>query len=69
MSFSEDLVGNISERRGERIVESDMRPRIEVWPEEDDFGRWVASHESAARSIVCATPEYRDAPFCGRGVH
>lgn len=52
-----------------RIEEQEMRPHIEVWPVEDDFGRWVAYHEAKERAVICSTPEYRDTPFCGTGCH
>ena len=31
---------------------------------EDDFFRWVASHEDSARFIVCSWPGLEGAPFC-----
>jgi hypothetical protein len=69
MSFKGDFVGEIGEHLCARIEGLDGRPNMEVWPEEDDFGRWVASHEARVQSVLCATPEFRAAPFCGRGFH
>lgn len=69
MSIREEFLGDIVEGLGDRIESQGARPGVEVWPEEDDFGRWVASHRDPVRSVVCNTPEYRDLPFCGRGVH
>jgi len=69
MSIKEEFLGNIVGNLGDRIESQGVRPTVEVWPEEDDFGRWVASHRDPVLGVVCNTPEYRDLPFCGRGVH
>ncbi len=69
MSASKEFVRDIVNGLNDRIEGQDNRPNIEVWPEEDDFGRWVASHRDRVRSVVCSTPEYADTPFCGRGAH
>jgi hypothetical protein len=61
--FEKKIKDNLSERIGEQEV----RPHVEVWPEEDDFARWVASKRDKVRSVICNTPEYKDMPFCGRG--
>jgi hypothetical protein len=69
MSVREDFVEAVQVGRGTRVADRETRPAVEVWPEEDDFGRWVASHTDRARAIVCGSPEFKDAPFCGRGNH
>jgi hypothetical protein len=69
MSVREDFVEAVKGGLGARIADQDTRPAVEVWPEEDGFGRWVASHTDRARAVVCASPEFKDAPFCGRGNH
>jgi hypothetical protein len=69
MSMKEDFVEAIEEGFSARVEAQDTRPTVEVWPEEDDFGRWVASREHRVWSVVCKTPEFEDAPFCGRGYH
>ncbi|MGC8658399.1 MAG: hypothetical protein ACP5U1_04935 [Desulfomonilaceae bacterium] len=69
MSATGEFVGNINEGVGQRIENQNYRPNIEVWPEEDDFGRWVASHQDRVRSVICNSPEFADSPFCGRGAH
>ena len=65
--FRKEFEEKIKDNLDERIREQDVRPHVEVWPEEDDFGRWVASKKDAVRSVICNTPEYKDMPFCGRG--
>jgi hypothetical protein len=69
MSVREDFVEAVKGGLGARIADQDTRPAVEVWPEEDGFGRWVASHTDRARAVVCASPEFKDSPFCGRGNH
>ena len=69
MSMRGDFVEALKEGFGERVGAQENRPNVEVWPEEDDFGRWVASHTDPVRTVVCGTPEFKDAPFCGRGHH
>jgi hypothetical protein len=69
MSMKEDFVEAVKGGLAARVEAQETRSNIEVWPEEDDFGRWVASREHRVRSVVCETPEFEDAPFCGRGYH
>jgi len=69
MSASREFVGAIVDGINDRIEAQGNRPNIEVWPDEDGFGRWVACHRDKVRSTVCSTPEYADTPFCGRGFH
>lgn len=69
MSVREDFAETAKELFGVQVGARESRPSVEVWPEEDDFGRWVASHTDRVRTIVCETPEFKDAPFCGRGHH
>lgn len=69
MSFREDFVEAVNEGLGTRMADQETRPTVEVWPEEDDFGRWVAFHSDRVRAVVCGSPEFKDAPFCGRGNH
>jgi hypothetical protein len=69
MSFKEEFMKDVSEGLAVRIEEQGFRPNVEIWPEEDDFGRWVASHGNGVIPVVCNSPEFKDAPFCGRGLH
>lgn len=69
MSIRENFVEAIKEGLGTRLSDRETRPTVEVWPEEDDFERWVASHTDRVRSVVCGSPEFKDSPFCGRGNH
>lgn len=65
----DDFVSNINDGFTERTEDLDLRPTMEVWPAEDDFGHWVAFHEAKERAVICNTPEYKDTPFCGSGSH
>ncbi len=69
MKIQDEFVEAIKSGLDDRIGESNFRPQVEVWPEEDDFGRWVASHEGRVKGILCQTPEFGSSPFCGRGMH
>ncbi|MDD3472931.1 MAG: hypothetical protein PHS86_09120 [Syntrophaceae bacterium] len=69
MAVRDEFVDGIKSGFGDRVEGADVRPNIEVWPEEDDFGRWVAAHEDRVRSVICASPEFADSPHCGRGFH
>jgi hypothetical protein len=69
MSFKKKFLNDIEEGLGDRIKSQGARPGVEVWPEEDEFVRWVSAHRDPVRSVVCNSPEFRDAPFCGRGYH
>jgi hypothetical protein len=69
MSFKSDFVDNVKKAVDDGTVAQGYRPNIEVWPEEDDFGRWVAFHENKVRAVICTTPEFADTPFCARGSH
>ncbi|MDA8407679.1 MAG: hypothetical protein M0T73_12605 [Deltaproteobacteria bacterium] len=69
MSATSEFLGNINDGLGQRIEEQNVRPSVEVWPDEDDFGRWVAAHRDPVRSVICNAPEFADTPFCGRGIH
>jgi hypothetical protein len=69
MGVREDFVEAVKGGLEARVADQETRPAVEVWPEEDDFGRWVASHADRARGIVCGSLEFKDAPFCGRGKH
>ncbi len=69
MSIKEEFLGAMNKSLSSRVENHGIRPSIEVWPEEDEDARWVASHGDQVRTIVCDTPEFRDTPFCGRGSH
>ena len=69
MSVKEDLNEALNEGLDERVQNRENTPGVEVWPEEDDFGRWVASRRDRVRTVICETAEFKDAPFCGRGHH
>lgn len=69
MSAKNEFVNDISENLEERVEAQGNRPGIEVWPDDDGFGRWVASHSDRVRSVICSTPEFADSPYCGRGFH
>ncbi len=49
--------------------EEEESPAVEVWPDEDDFAKWIAYHSPQERPVICATPEFKDTPFCGIGYH
>jgi hypothetical protein len=63
--FTKDIANLLSAREDERA----LRPNIEVWPFEDEFGLWAMSHRDPIRAVVCGTPEFKDSPYCGLGVH
>lgn len=69
MAIRDEFLDGIEKGIGDRIDGANFRPNIEVWPEEDDFGRWVADHQDRVRTVICRTPEFGDSPFCGRGSH
>lgn len=69
MKLTEEFEKHLNETLETRTAEQEVRPRVEVWPVEDEFGRWVAEHEDKARAVVCDTPELKDTPFCGSGYH
>jgi len=69
MSFKDEFVGVINEGFGARADNQGGRPTMEVWPENDDFERWVAWHENPTRAVICATLEFKNTPFCGSGLH
>jgi hypothetical protein len=69
MSIREDFNEAVKGGFEVRVKSQETRPNVEVWPEEDDFGRCVGSHEDPVRGVVCGTPEFKDSPFCGRGHH
>lgn len=67
--FGKEFVEDIGQSLDDRIANEGSRPRMEVWPADDDFAQWVASKERKARTIICNTPEFKDTPFCGSGCH
>lgn len=69
MSLKTEFVREIQDRLDERIDEAGERPTIENWPDEDDFAKWIAYHSPHERPVICATPEFKDTPFCGPGYH
>jgi hypothetical protein len=69
MSARDEFVDYINEGFEERVEAQGNRPAVEVWPDEDGFGRWVASHRDSLRSVICNAPEFASSPFCGRGIH
>ncbi|MCX5872075.1 MAG: hypothetical protein NTY51_02415 [Deltaproteobacteria bacterium] len=69
MSARNDFISDINEGLEQRIEAQGNRPNVEVWPDEDGFGRWVAAHSDKVRSVICSAPEFAASPFCGRGFH
>jgi len=69
MSARDEFIRDINDGLGQRIEDQNNRPNIEVWPDEDGFGRWVAAHRNKVRPVICSSPEFADSPFCGRGFH
>ena len=67
--LKDEFVARIHEGLEVRNDSLNLRPTIEVWPAEDDFGHWVAYHEAKERAVICNTPEYKDTPYCGSGSH
>ncbi len=50
-----------------RTEEEMFRPSVEIWP--DEWGDWVASHETGRRSLICSLPAMKASPFCSLGYH
>lgn len=69
MSVRRELWGEIDHGLDSLVDGQTERPAVEIWPEEDDFGRWVAGHNDPLRTVICNTPEYKGSPYCGRGLH
>jgi hypothetical protein len=69
LGFGRDFTNQISELLNFRDEELMVRPNVEVWPFEDEFGLWKLSHRDPSRAVVCGTPEFKDSPYCGLGVH
>ncbi len=69
MSVRHDFNDMVKEDLDNRVECQGNRPGVEVWPQEEDFGRWVASHEDRVRTVICESPEFKDSPFCGSGYH
>jgi hypothetical protein len=69
VSVKSEFIDTVNDSYEDRVNSVDFRPNVEVWPEWDDDSRWVAEHERKARAVICATPEFADTPFCGRGHH
>ena len=67
--FTEDFEQEVVDGLEARMTGHETRPSVEVWPEDDEFSDWVATHEDQVRAIVCNTPEFKDSPFCGPGLH
>jgi hypothetical protein len=67
--FAKEFETEVVRRSDSRMMDEGNRPVIETWPEADDFALWVSSHEDKVRCVICATPEFKDSPFCGRGSH
>lgn len=67
--MSENPEGYAKDKPDLWFDDMDMRPGIEVWPEDDDFGKWIAAHENPAMTGLCRTPQLKDTPFCGPGYH
>jgi hypothetical protein len=68
MSLKSEVIDNIREAACRRFGNESERPEMEVWAD-DDFADWVSSHENRVRNIICHTPEFKAAPFCGGGHH
>jgi len=68
MSFKNDFMNDLNETLETRLESQGIRPSVEIWPD-DEFGLWVMRHEDPVRSVICATPEFGDTPFCGVGYH
>jgi hypothetical protein len=67
--MSDNPTGYVKDKPDLWFDDMDMRPGIEVWPADDDFGQWVAAHENPAMAGLCSTPQFKDTPFCGLGYH
>jgi len=52
-----------------RIEEEMIRPRVEVWPDEDGWAQWVLSHSKSRLSLLCNLPSMQATPFCALGCH
>ena len=67
--MTEDPVKDVKKTSDLWINEMNTRPRLEIWPADDDWGQWVASHEKRAMSELCENAVFKDSPFCGPGYH
>jgi len=52
-----------------RIEEEMIRPKVEVWPDEDGWAQWVLSHSKSRLSLLCNLPSMKASPFCALGYH
>ena len=59
---------SLRETAEQRFEEENIRPRVEIWLE-DDWQGWVASHERQRRSILCTLPAMKASPYCALGYH
>ena len=66
MSFKKEMMDEIKAGEELRFANGNARPFVEVWPD-DDFADWVSAHSDRVRNIICHTPEFRAAPYCGVG--
>jgi hypothetical protein len=66
MSFKTEMMDEIRDGEELRFANGNARPFMEVWPD-DDFADWVSAHSDRVRNIICHTPEFRAAPYCGVG--
>jgi hypothetical protein len=66
MSFKKQMMEEIKAREELRFASGNVRPFVEVWPD-DDFADWISAHEDRVRNIICHTTELRATPYCGAG--
>jgi len=69
MVTKKEVPGKSAASSDDQIVNTDMRPGIEVWPGAGGFADWIAYHLNKGGLIICKTPDFRASPFCGIGYH
>ncbi|MBI5568553.1 MAG: hypothetical protein HY914_01260 [Desulfomonile tiedjei] len=67
--LSEDFEQEVVDGLEAQMIGEKNRPTVEGWSEDEDYSDWVATHGDQIRTIICNTPEFRDSPFCGPGLH
>ncbi len=63
----EDLTGFLIDPSDVWMEHESDRPRIELWPDEEGWDRWVSSHEEKRRNALCSLRSMKASPFCALG--
>jgi hypothetical protein len=54
-------------REKERLDEEQIRPRVEIWP--DEWSEWIASHRKDKRDYYYCMNGAKASPLCAIGIH